>query len=61
MASLKRIVKEYEECSKSPPVDTTVRLIDESDVFKWEILIDGPANSPYAVRCLSISHFVHEC
>lgn len=27
-----------------------VSLIDESDLFKWQALFDGPENTPYAVR-----------
>jgi len=44
----KRIVKEFAECSQSPPPGTSVRLVDEADVLKWEILIDGPEQSVYA-------------
>jgi len=43
-------MKEYDECSKNPPTDTKIRLIDESDIFKWEIIMDGPKGSYYAVR-----------
>jgi len=44
----KRIVKELAECSKTPVPGTSVRLVDESDVSKWEVLMDGPAESVYA-------------
>jgi len=44
----KRVVRELNECTKEPPAGTTVRLVDESDVLKWEILMDGPEQSIYA-------------
>jgi len=44
----KRVIKELAECQQTPPPGTTVRLVDESNVLQWEILIDGPDNSVYA-------------
>jgi ubiquitin-conjugating enzyme E2 D/E len=55
----KRIVKEFAECSQSPPPGTSVRLVDEADVLKWEILIDGPEQSVYAVRHCLIKGVLH--
>lgn len=43
------IYKELTECMNSPPAGTKVRLLDEADVHKWEILMDGPDQSVYAV------------
>jgi ubiquitin-protein ligase len=45
----KRIAKEFSECSQSPPPGISVRLVDESDLLKWEIMMDGPSESVYAV------------
>jgi ubiquitin-protein ligase len=39
---------------KSPPNGMIVGLIDESDLHKWTITMDGPPGSPYAV-CKKIS------
>ena len=33
----------------SPPSGTKVRLIDDDDLFKWEVFMDGPEQSVYAV------------
>jgi len=33
---------------KTPPRGTTVRLLDESDTMRWEIVMDGPSSSVYA-------------
>ena len=46
--------KEYADLIKSPPNGMTVALIDESDLHKWTITMDGPPGSPYAV-CKTIS------
>lgn len=45
---IKRIGKEYEEITKNPPAGMTISLVDESDLHKWIITMDGPKNSPYA-------------
>lgn len=50
----KRVGKELTECSTSPPDGTTVRLVDESNLLKWEIVMDGPSESVYAVSFDSI-------
>lgn len=34
---------------KDPPQGTTVRLVDESNLLNWEIVMDGPAHSIYSV------------
>ncbi|KAF1812752.1 UBC-like protein [Eremomyces bilateralis CBS 781.70] len=43
----KRIAKELNEITREPPSGMKVRLVDESNVHKWEIIMDGPASSPY--------------
>ncbi|KAI9699895.1 MAG: hypothetical protein M1820_006957 [Bogoriella megaspora] len=44
----KRIVKELTEVTNDPPPGCKVRLVDESDVHVWEILMDGPEQSVYS-------------
>lgn len=38
---------------QSPPDGIQASLMDESDVYKWQILMNGPENSPYAVSRFS--------
>lgn len=35
---------------QNPPTGVKVKLIDDNDLHKWEILMDGPEQSAYAVR-----------
>ncbi|ERF76269.1 hypothetical protein EPUS_04346 [Endocarpon pusillum Z07020] len=46
--SQKRITKELSELTSSPPAGITVSLADESDLLKWKVTMEGPADSPYA-------------
>ncbi|QDS75390.1 hypothetical protein FKW77_002784 [Venturia effusa] len=46
--STKRIQKELAECMQSPPTGVKVKLIDDNDLHKWEVLMDGPEQSAYA-------------
>ncbi|MCJ1301190.1 hypothetical protein MMC08_003989 [Hypocenomyce scalaris] len=48
MSGQKRIAKELAEITRSPPDGIRVSLISESDIHKWQILMDGPSQSPYA-------------
>jgi len=43
----KRIGKEYEEILKTPPEGLKISLVDD-DLRNWVIVMDGPADSPYA-------------
>ncbi|MCJ1480579.1 hypothetical protein MMC06_000734 [Schaereria dolodes] len=45
--SRKRIAKELSDITKSPPSGMIISLISESDIHKWQILMDGPDKSPY--------------
>lgn len=45
--------QELAECTKEPPVGMKVHLVDEASIYKWEVLIDGPPESPYAVGPIS--------
>ncbi|KAE9987590.1 hypothetical protein EG328_002231 [Venturia inaequalis] len=40
--------RELAECTQNPPTGVTVKLIDDNDLHKWEIIMDGPEQSAYA-------------
>jgi ubiquitin-protein ligase len=42
-------LQELGELLTSPPTGITVALADESDIYKWKVTMEGPADSPYAV------------
>ncbi|CAJ2512699.1 Uu.00g008180.m01.CDS01 [Anthostomella pinea] len=44
----KRISKEFQECTTSPPPGMTITLPSETDLHKWSIQLTGPPNTPYA-------------
>ncbi|KAK8192587.1 hypothetical protein M8818_007757 [Zalaria obscura] len=46
--SNKRILNELTQCNNDPPAGTKIQLPDEANVFLWEVIMDGPAESPYA-------------
>jgi len=48
MSGQKRIAKELTELTKEPPAGITVSLVSETDIHKWQILMEGPEKSPYA-------------
>ncbi|KAG0649620.1 Ubiquitin-conjugating enzyme E2 14 [Hyphodiscus hymeniophilus] len=52
-SSQKRITKELAEVTSDPPVGIKVSLVDESNVHNWNVILDGPPDSPYAVCLLS--------
>ncbi|CAI9636276.1 unnamed protein product [Alternaria alternata] len=43
----KRIMKEYGECMADTPPGMKINF-DEQNMTKWEVLMDGPAQSAYA-------------
>lgn len=47
MGSMKRISKELAELIETPPAGISVQLADESDVYKWKVLMKGPEGTPY--------------
>ena len=57
ITSTDSLIQELAEITRSPPDGIRVSLISESDIHKWQILMDGPSQSPYAV-CLP---FLHLC
>ncbi|KAI0018453.1 ubiquitin-conjugating enzyme [Xylariomycetidae sp. FL0641] len=46
-ASQKRISKELQECTASPPPGMTISLPDEANLHKWTITLAGPPATPY--------------
>ncbi|TVY36164.1 Ubiquitin-conjugating enzyme E2 [Lachnellula occidentalis] len=44
----KRISKELAEVTTSPPAGIKVSLVDDNNVHNWNIVMDGPEDSPYA-------------
>ncbi|KAI9837181.1 MAG: hypothetical protein M1838_004881 [Thelocarpon superellum] len=45
----KRIGKELAEVTEHPPEGITASLVDEADIYRWQITMEGPSDSPYAV------------
>ncbi|KAF2660470.1 ubiquitin-conjugating enzyme E2-16 kDa [Lophiostoma macrostomum CBS 122681] len=53
--STKRIMKEYGECVADTPEGMKINF-DENKITKWEVLLDGPDQSVYALpEVLSVS------
>ena len=48
MSAIKRLKKELAEIRKSPPVEVMVGPSDDTDMFNWEGLLNGPEDSPYS-------------
>ena len=42
-------LEELGELTNSPPSGVTVGLTDEANLFEWNVTMEGPAGSPYAV------------
>ena len=42
--------QEYAELRQRPLEGIQISLVAESDMHKWEVVIAGPKDSPYAVR-----------
>lgn len=45
--ALKRIQKELDDFNKNPPMNITVGVLDENNLFICHAAIIGPNNSPY--------------
>lgn len=54
-ATLKRIMKEYQTMTKSSPPNISAAPVDESDMYRWQAIIFGPANSVYAGGVFKLS------
>ncbi|CAI8037478.1 Ubiquitin-conjugating enzyme E2-18 kDa [Geodia barretti] len=54
--SLRRLKKEYQKLSKSPPAGVAVSLPSDTDMYVWEALLNGPDDSVYkGTLCCSVS------
>jgi len=42
--------------SNNPVPGTQVQLAEEGNVFLWEVIMQGPEDSVYAVRSPALSH-----
>lgn len=47
MSSTKRIVRELAELRSDPPLNCSAGPTDDSDMYLWEGVMFGPADSPY--------------
>ena len=49
MAGTRRLTKELAELHENPVPGVAAIDVDESNVFKWKVIIQGPEGTPYAV------------
>ena len=47
--------QEYTECMNDTPPGMKINF-DEQNMTKWEVLMDGPAQSAYAVGLFAMCH-----
>jgi len=47
-SAVKRITRELAEVSKDLPEGVSAGPISDDDMFKWNVIIEGPYGSPYA-------------
>jgi ubiquitin-conjugating enzyme E2 D/E len=52
--ALMRLRREYADIKKDPPPNCTAGPIKEDDLFKWEAMIFGPADTPYGGGCFKL-------
>ena len=48
MASAKRISRELLDLRNDPPLNCSAGPVDDTDMYNWEGIMFGPADSPYA-------------
>lgn len=51
----KRIVKELKTMLKDPPPNISASPVDENDLYRWQAIIFGPADSVYAGGVFKLS------
>ena len=44
---MKKIQKELQDFQSNPPENCQGGPVDENDIFNWELLLNGPEDSPY--------------
>lgn len=54
-STTKRILKELAIMQKDPPPNVSAAPVDESDLYKWQAIIFGPADSIYAGGVFKLS------
>lgn len=42
--------QELAEVTENPPTGIEVKLVDDNNVHNWNIVLDGPEGTPYAVH-----------
>jgi ubiquitin-conjugating enzyme E2 D/E len=52
--ALMRLKREYADMLKDPVPNCTAGPIREEDLFKWEAMIFGPEDTPYAGGCFKL-------
>jgi len=55
MASTKRIARELADLRKDPPLNCSAGPVNENDMFTWEGVMFGPADSPYTGGIFNVS------
>lgn len=48
MSSTKRITRELADLRSDPPLNCSAGPVDDSDMYTWDGVMFGPADSPYA-------------
>jgi ubiquitin-conjugating enzyme E2 D/E len=55
MSSLRRIQRELAELRADPPLNCSAGPVKEDDLYRWEGVIFGPADSPYSGGVYNLS------
>lgn len=49
-----RLKREFTDIQKDPPPNCTAGPVKDDDLFKWEAMIFGPSDTPYAGGCFKL-------